>query len=57
MKDLSPVSNLSSNGIILIQDGGYILSNHYITLQKIAEKWHFIAQLRSLNLSKSTTPD
>jgi PAS domain S-box-containing protein len=47
--EISHVVNHPINLLVITQDGRSVPSEHYITANKIEEKWYFAAQLRPLN--------
>lgn len=53
MTEISHVANHPINAMVIAQDGRCILSEHYITAEKIEGRWYFAAQLRPLESSNS----
>jgi PAS domain-containing protein len=47
--EISHVVNHPINLMVITQDGRSVPSEHYITAEKIEEKWYFAARLRPLN--------
>jgi len=49
MTEISHVANHPINAMVIDKNGENILSEHYITAQKVENKWFFAAQLKPLD--------
>ncbi len=57
MTEISHVANHPINAMVIDKHGASVLSEHYITAEKIEGRWYFAAQLRPLNSSHSNPED
>ncbi|MCT7985730.1 PAS domain-containing protein [Laspinema sp. A4] len=57
MTEISHVANHPINAMVIDKHGDSVLSEHYITAEKIEGRWYFAAQLRPLNPSYSNPED